>query len=363
MSKTLVISDLHLGVQRSGGTTMRSADELREFARQKHVDLLALAPANGCKRVVVNGDLTDVYDISLTEALDLYSDTNEFLSANPDIELIWALGNHDLSKDSSRLGTVAFVGALLRMRHSTFRLISEPTQVDDLYIIPHLINQDVFDYALTQVPDGVKWLLLHCNYDNTFACAADHSLNISRDQAKEFKGRGIKLVLGHEHQGRETLGSSVIIVGNQFPTSIADCLPHGEAQRDGKKRAMVIDGDAHSFITTWTPDDADGWFARVDWRELKEVEEEGRGFIRVEGDAARDEATDVIKAIATFRQRSKSFVVTNAVRVEQAEGLEDIGDSIEDVRSLNVIDLLLEQLDEKEAAVVRALLAEKALEN
>lgn len=362
--KTLIINDLHLGVQRSGGTTLKSADELREFARQKYRDLLQLAPKHGCERVIINGDLTDVYDISLTEALELYSITDEFLQSYKGT-LTWALGNHDLSKDSSRLGTVAFIGALLGMRYpESFSIVSESTAMPGgLHVIPHLINQDVFDYELSRVPEGTKWLLLHCNYDNVFACASDHSLNISRDQVKEFKERDIKVVLGHEHQGRETLGGYLIVVGNQFPTSIADCLSHGEAQKDGRKRAMVIDSEAgtHEFITTWTPDDEDGWFARVDWRELKDVQEEGRGFIRVEGDAARDEAAAVIKALATFRQRSRSFVVTNAVKVEQAEGLEDLEASIDDVRTLDVIEMLIEQLDEKEAAAIRALWAQREI--
>lgn len=361
MSKTLVINDLHLGVQRTGGTTLASATALREYGHNKHRELLELAVKHGCSRILVNGDLTDVYDTPLMQALEIYEAVNEFLEANPQIQIIWAVGNHDLSKDSSRLGTVAFVGALLQMRHPTFTLIDKPAGVaglPDTYVIPHVPNQDLFDLELSRIPEATKWLMLHCNFDNKFACAADHSLDLSRDQAKELKARGITMVLGHEHQGREILKGSVLIVGNQFPTSISDCLAHGDAQKDGTKRALIIDHDAgtHEFIQTWTADDADGWFARVDWRELKEVEEEGRGFIRVEGDALGSEAADVIKTISAFRQRSQSFVVTNAVKVEQAEALDDLSESIEDIRSRNVVDMLLEILEPAQREVVRSLL-------
>ncbi len=362
-NKTLVLNDLHIGVQRSGGTTLNSADELRDFALNQYKRLLRLAPDNACNKIIINGDLTDVYDVPLAHALELYEATDEFLKEHPGIELVWGLGNHDLSKDSSKLGTVSFIGAILAMLHPQFSVASTPrTVARDTYLIPHVVNQDVFDLELTRVPEGMKFLMLHCNFDNKFACASDHSLDLSREQAKELKKLGLKIVLGHEHQGREILGGSVIVVGNQFPTSIADCLPHGDAQKGGTKNALILDHDTggHSYIETWNPDADDGWFAKIGWDELKDVEEEGRGFIRVEGDATQEQSGLVIKAISAFRNRSKSFVVANAVRVEQVEGME-LADSLEDIRSVNVIDLLMEQLDPAQQAVVRALLAEKEL--
>lgn len=360
MKRTLVLNDLHVGVQRATGTTFSSADALRDFAMDRYDLLLGLAPVHRCKRVVVNGDLTDAHDIPLSQALELYMRSASFLRANPDIEMDWALGNHDLSKDSSKLGTVAFVGSLLAQQFPNFRLVDAPQMIDEgVYVIPHLINQVAFDEAVAEIPEDARWVLLHCNYDNTFACAADHSLNLSREQAKLIKKGGAKVVLGHEHQGREMLSGGVLIVGNQFPTSVADCLSHGDAQSDGTKRALILDGDSHEFITTWTPDDADGWFAKVDWRELKEVEEEGRGFVRVEGDVSATESTEAIRAIATFRQRSQSFVVTNATKVEQSSSLDDLAQSIEDVRSVDVIELLLAELEPIQQQAIRNLLESK----
>lgn len=363
MSKTLVISDLHLGVNRVAGTTQESLAALRDFSFLKHERLLHTAVPEQCNRIIVNGDLTDAYDIPLALALRIYVDTARFLKAQSHIEMVWVLGNHDLAKDSSKLGTVAFVGALLaRAFPGRFQVVSKPTMLDDsTYIIPHVVNQDVFEMELGRVPDGVRYLLLHCNMDNKFAAEAEHSLNLDRETAKALKARGITMVLGHEHQGRELMKGSVVIVGNNFPTSIADCLSHGDSQKDGTKRALVIDHatGSHSFIPTWTPDDeGDGWFARADWRELADVEEDGRGFIRVEGDASVEEAADVIKAISNFRSRSKSFVVANAVKVATTEGLEDLADSIEDIRAVDVMELLLEQLTPEQVVVVRKLLEE-----
>jgi len=359
MNKTLVLNDLHLGVQRAGGTTWATAAELREYALAQYRRLLRLAVSKGCKRIIVNGDLTDTYDTMLADTLALYVATAEFLEAYPNIDLVWAVGNHDLAKDSSKLGTVVFVGELLTMRFFNFQLVKRPQVLEsqpDIYILPHVTNQEIFDLELTRVPTSAKWVFLHCNYDNTFACAADHSLNIARDQAKAIR-KHAKLVIGHEHQGRELMSGNVLIIGNQFPTSVSDCLSHGDAQANGTKHALVIDHDSgeHSYVTTWTPDDADGWFARIDWRELAEVEEEGRGFIRVEGEASLSESAAAIKAIAAFRARSKSFVVTNAVRVEKAEGLEELAESIEDIRSTDVISMLLEYLTPEQQQVVNDL--------
>ena len=44
--KTLVINDLHLGVQRSGGTTIASASELRAYGHRKHRELLEIGRAH-----------------------------------------------------------------------------------------------------------------------------------------------------------------------------------------------------------------------------------------------------------------------------------------------------------------------------
>lgn len=355
--KTLKINDLHLAVQRAGGTTLSSAAALRKWALDRYVGLLNLAVQKGCKRVIVNGDLTDQYDILLADGLDILMVTRNFMEQNPDIEIVWGLGNHDLAKDSSKLGIVAFMGAVLSgWFPKRFKLVSWYGHVGDgIWMIPHLVNQEQFDLALSRVPDDVKYLLLHCNYDNTFAGALDHSLNITRDQVRKFRDRGIKVILGHEHQHRTLMNGNLIIAGNQFPTSVADCLAHGDAQKDGKKYALIIDGDNIEHVQTWSRDDADGWFAEADWQDLADLVEDGRGFVRVVGEATATQAADVVKAIAQFRQRSQAFVVTNAVKVEGLETSDEELVTQEDIRQIDVIGLLLELLDEKQADKIREL--------
>lgn len=354
MKPTLIINDLHLGVSRVAGTTPESAAWLRRYLHDAFARLLDL----GCDRVIINGDLTDQFDIPLSEAIDIYAALDAFMAEGGDREVILACGNHDLSKDSSKLGTVQFVGSLLEMKYpGRFGLVAQPAAADDeFYIIPHVVNQDRFDLALEGVPDGVKYLFLHCNYDNKFAAEAEHSLNLSREQAKDLTARGITVVLGHEHQGRTAWKGKLVVVGNQVPSSVSDCMAHGDGQLDGKKYAMVIDDKGHRMVETWQQA---GNFALVDWQDLPKFTGEHK-FVRVTGNAEAAEAADVIKAIANFRKTSKAFVVTNAVKVAQLEDADGLDVSVEDVRALDVIGMLMESLTEEQAAVVRQLMEEKA---
>lgn len=361
MSKTWIFSDLHLGVQRAGGTTPATAEALREYGHRKHAQLLSLASDGDT--IIINGDLTDTFNIDLGQAIEVYSVAVSWLTANPHGEIVWATGNHDLSKDSSKLGTVAFVGKLLEgMFPGRFHLVTRATRWDqDFYIIPHVANQDLFDLELSKVPYNVKYVLLHCNYDNTFAGQSDHSLNISRDQAKELVKSGKTLVLGHEHQGRTLMNDKVVIVGNQFPASVSDCLSHGDAQADGFKYALMLENgtDDMELVPTWGPTDVDGGYLAIDWRSLSTVPDHYPKFIRVTGEASSDEAAEVIKEISKLRQRCDAYVVTNAVKIDSVDAPDEIEASIEEIKSVSVIDLLLSMLDEEQQGVVRNLMKEE----
>lgn len=353
----LVINDLHLGVKRSGGTTPKSSAALNEYAHRQHEKLLEMADTH--THVVVNGDLTDEFDLPLVDALRIYKTACNFLNESRNRKLTWLLGNHDLSKDSNKLGTVAFVGALLSGGYpDRFQILDQPDWVEPgVYGIPHLVNQAIFDLALGAVPD-CKYLLLHCNYDNPFAGQQDHSLNLARAQAKEFKDRGITCVLGHEHQNRSAFGGGVLIVGNQFPTSVADCLSHGDGQQDGVKSALHLTDQGLVRIPTWRGDGSWGeGFCELDWK-AQEAPPEDAKFIRVKGTALAEEAADVARVISRLRQTHNAFVITNAVLIERIDGVEFGEESLEDVQNIDVIKLLLEHLTPEQASVVRTTLEE-----
>lgn len=355
MKPTLIINDTHVGVSRMAGTTPASAAALKSYLQMRLNQCLYM----GYNRVIINGDLTDSYDIGLGEAIDVYATLDEYLSGSDSREMIVALGNHDLSKDSAKLGTVAFIGRLLEMKYpDRFTLVAEPEQFGEVYIIPHLTNQALFDLALTHVPSDVKYLLVHANFDNGFAAQADHSLNLTREQAREITSKGTTLIFGHEHQGRTAFGGKLVIVGNQFPSSVSDCLAHGDGQLDGCKYALAITGGGkYEKVMTWNRADTKQGYTEIDWRDLN-PDVAHPAFVRVIGNADADESAAVIKAISNFRQKSEAYVVTNAVKVAQLVDTDEIEVSAEDVRSVNVVDMLLATLTEEQAAVVRQLMEE-----
>lgn len=354
--KYTILNDLHIGVQRSGGTTGESAEALRQYAIQRYRELLCFG-----RKIIVNGDMFDTYQIPMIDLLLTYEATAGWLDLSPDHTIDLIPGNHCLSKNSMNLSSFELMSRLLQARYpEQVRYLAGGNWISEsagIYAISHVANQELFELELSRVPEGVKTLLLHVNFDNKFAGQSDHSLNIDREQAKLLTKRGITLVLGHEHQGRTVMNDKVIITGNQYPTSVSDCLAHGDAQKDGRKYCLQIDGDDMELIPTWSTDESTGGYAEVDWRNL-EAAPAGRKFIRVSGNATAAEAASVIKCISKLRQNSDAFVITNAVKVEGSGTDESFAESVEDIRGVDVLSMLIETLDTEQAACVRKLLKE-----
>ena len=85
--------------------------------------------------------------------------------------------------------------------------------------------------------------------------------------------------------------------------------------------------------------------------------EDFQGFIRVSGKAEPEEVAEALKRISRLRQKSQALVVANAVRaVTRDSGVEEIAESIDDVRKVDVVQLVLDTLTPAQAQVVRAVL-------
>jgi DNA repair exonuclease SbcCD nuclease subunit len=341
------VSDWHLGANRSAGTTPATAYQLRQDLLRAGADILN--NING--DLLVNGDLFDGPDIPRADLLAAVHMFSDWLARGTG-DLFLANGNHDLDKNSTRLSSFQFFAQLLvslypeRVAH-----ITEGTHLDqhDAYVICHMPNQDLFNLELAKVP-ACRFLFVHCNYDNQFAVESDHSLNLSKEQAEQLPVEYI--VFGHEHQGRTELGGKVVIVGNQFPSSISDCLGHTD-----KQLLVVRDDGRYEMHTTWEPvgivTGID--YSEQDWRGLTDT---GR-FIRVTGTATAAEADKVVTVLGRFRREAKALVITNAVKIEGvADGAEMVL-SHEDVTSFNVMEALREYLGPDDAAEVDKIMGEE----
>lgn len=352
MKPLYVFNDVHIGVTRSAGTTPTSAYALRQQIIQRFGELVAsILDAD----LLINGDLFDEYQIPMHDMFKTYMILSNWLTAVPGAHLYLALGNHDLSKDSTKLGSAEFLGRLLEQSHSGRTTMIKGSQAirDNMYVISHVANQDLMDMELEAVPDGTSYLFLHANYNNGFAQQSDHSLDVSEEQARKLAQRVGTIVFGHVHQfEKHRLGRkqnerpAVLVVGNQIPSSVADCLGNDE------KYALRITDAGPELEPVWF---AEQDFARVQWDDLPLYQGDAN-FIRVEGKADAAQAADVISLISKFRSKSPAFVITNAVKIGETDIGEDLQITAEDMRSFDVLGAVLELLTAEEGDVVKNLL-------
>lgn len=332
-----IINDTHGGVIRSAGTTPYTAYALRQWVIQQIASLLQRA--SGCD-LLINGDLLDSESVPYSDLLAIYELIAQWMIDNKDCTLYLPPGNHDLSKTTTTMSSQQFLTKLLVAMFGG-RVVA-PTagtaiQVagDKGWVIPHMPNQELFDLELERVPK-VKYLFVHCNYDNKFAAQSDHSLNMSKEQAEKCAAQ--QIIFGHEHQRKMALTGKVVIIGNQFPTSVADCLGNTD-----KYMGMIT--DKLQLEPVW---EGEGSFVKADWRELGDVPPDAQ-FVRVEGDALASEAPAVVSTISKLRKSHGAFVITNATTVEgRDQSVAAV--SMESVANFNVVAELMNMLEKKSPA-------------
>lgn len=345
--RTLVVfNDLHIGVIRSGGATPVTALALRNYVLEGAKALLDIVEDN--EDVLINGDLFDTRDVPYTDLWETLEIFWAFLRSHPNSKVYAAGGNHDYSKDSTRMSSFQLFCRVMESSFSSqFQAIHEPTALPlhDAYVIPHVQNQDLFNLALEKVPScGV--LYLHCNYNNHFATESDHSLNLSPEQATAAPVDHI--VLGHEHQRSTALAGKVVVPGNQIPTSVADCLGNTE------KYFLVAAAGKVELYPCWVRADE---YIEVDWQDASALLADTKyRFIRVAGTAVAAQAAAVPSAVSKLRSSNRhAFVITSSVKIAGSEGAEAL--SLEEIKSYNVLEQLLKRLTKAQAAKVTALLA------
>ena len=344
----IILNDLHLGVTRSGGTTPQSQTALRDYLRTCLV--LCLEDHAG-QHVVINGDLFDSFQVETSEVIAAHKIFSRHLEREGRLTLI--MGNHDASAKGDKVSSFHLLAHILESTDPDSVDVVDHTRGfsfigDGVFAISHCMNQALFDLELAKAAkhegEG-RHLLLHCNYKNGFAENSDHSLNINDEQVGALMRAGWTLVLGHEHQGYTLRGGRVIVVGNQFPSSVADCIG------DPEKHLLVIDG-GHEFVCTW---DAPNSYIEADWRNLADIENYQYNFIRVVGNATALEAAAVIKAVSQLRQRSDAYVITNSVKVE-GQDMTMNTESIESIKAFDVLSAIYSELNEREIETVKELM-------
>lgn len=357
----LILNDIHLGFSRAAGTTPASREKLRTYLFES----LRQTLAETCeKHLLVNGDLFDGFEIDPRDWVATYQILSDWLGTRGDF-LTLVAGNHDWSPKGSKVSSFEMLAEVLTGQFP-YRAkvvgIDQWTQVEPGVIaLAHCSNQDIFNLKLEEIEKNLLDLpdsdtnpvhvLVHANYDNNFAVESDHSLNIDREMARRITAAGCKLVFAHVHQARTTLAGKVVILGNQWPTSVADCLGND------RKFAHILRDGSITPVETWAADGVVGSFKEIDWRELAESNAD---FVRVTGQASSNEASEVINAISQFRQKSECFVITNAVRIDGVAEAEALPATFEAVKKFDVLDFMSKHLDPDEMTVVKELLETEA---
>ena len=343
----VILNDLHIGVKRAAGTTPAS----RAMLKRALTDFATAFINEHCRNrhLIILGDLFDDFTVDETDMIDAYRILHTFLDVS-DGYLFLVAGNHDWKPRGGEMSSFHMLGEILQTQSSRVRVLTDGlAKIDDgIYAIPHMANQDVFDLELEKALGEVSnsFLLLHANCDSPFAVHSDHSLNVNRTQLDALRSQGNTLVFAHEHQRREFRG--VQVLGNQYPTSIADCLGNHN------KYGWGIAGNQMLPIVTWS---RAGNYLDVDWRDLADANLD-TPFIRVGGSATSGEAEAVIETISRTRRASSAFVIANAVRIDGVAELDELSEmSCETIRSFDVLAALLEELDDREQKVVKGLLA------
>lgn len=333
---TKITTDWHVSTKRVAGTTTQSRLALTEAIYEALEK--ALDPDFDH---IIAGDLYDGFDVDAKDVLRTFLILSNYLTASGKI-LVLLRGNHDHTAKDSKVSGFELTAQLLESQFpAQVVIVREVTHWKDFVFVPHLINNDVLKLEVEKLTTlANKVFVFHANFDNPF-CSGDHSLNVTREMADSLLHSGNIILFGHEHQYREI--GDITCLGNTYPSSISDAL-------GGPKFAWYVGDDIYNEWT-WHPE---GEFAKLDWRNLEDVDPALK-FIRVGGDASANEAADAVAAIAKLRQNHNAFVITNAVMVE-GMGTEMEEASLESLKAFDVLSALLEVLDPKEQEVVKELL-------
>jgi metallophosphoesterase superfamily enzyme len=347
-----IINDIHLGARRQAGTTNHSREQLGRYTFEQFKEVLKRC--SGSASTIILGDLFNkakVGEVALYMAFRILCD--HMRSSNQ--ELILVRGNHDnRSETVNDMCSLELLYVLLKdakdsgvFEGDVYLIYNEPEHFDtggvDFYIIPHVFNQEEFDRQLGAVPEGVGFLLLHCNYDNYFA-QGDHSLNLSKSQAKKITDTGTKILIAHEHHARR-INSNLIILGNQFPTSIDDCLGGGQ-------KAMYVvrpDGTIEPSVT-W---EAAGNYLDSPYDQVEHVPSNGYSFVRVSGVCEKSEFARVVREVNELRKRSNAFIVSNAVKMREQKM---DSRTKEEIETIDIVGMLLSSLSDTSRRRVEACL-------
>ena len=343
---TKITTDWHIGVRRVAGTTPVTQQQLRDVLRNK------LAETLDDNDHLIAGDLLDHFTVETSELIALYHVFSEWLTKYGR-RLALLRGNHDFSIRGSQASSFDLLASILRAQFPDQVTVADVvTEWKQFVLVPHLPNNETLNIEVAKLKDvRDKVVVFHANIDNFFAAESQHSLCLSIEQIEDLVSRGNLVLCGHEHQYRELVNGRCVVLGNTYPSSIADCLGND------RKVAAYVTGTDIELEETWR---SEGNYLEIDWQELRNgtaAPDEHR-FIRITGEAKADQAADVVNVVAKFRQMSDALVIGNAVKVAGQAVFDEMAlESTESIKAFDVLGCIFEKLEPREVEVVRSLIS------
>ncbi len=283
----ILISDPHFGLSRRLGVTPESLAAYQKW----QLDTFSYWLLSAEEPVLITGDLFDKGEVSFRVVLDIY---RIIQACNQKVYIL--RGNHDILRDRSKLSSLMFLDCV-----TDVEVITEPRELGDYALIPHMANQRMFDEAVDWAEEsGKKTLITHVNYDNHFALEQDHSLNLTPEQAAKFE----RVISGHEHQVREI--GNVTMLGSMLPTQVMEAKGEHVVWRLGE--------DGQGLTRLLSAPSAPS-YAEIDWHELDGASVDAK-FVKVTGEATTEEGAEVIRSIYAFRGKAGAMMVQNAVTID-----------------------------------------------
>lgn len=239
-----IVTDPHEGLKRASHTT--PASRLR-WANLIHEHLMD--QTKGPESVYCLGDLFDRsnnQEATIIKGYEAVTHMSRVLS-----------GNHDLINRGDVVTSMQLLhdelGLSDRISFSPFgdNIVDCWEEEGWTFLsVPHCSTQTLFQAALQTAYDMAEEnnrerniLLLHCNYDIPVQFCEETSLNLTREDAKDLAEKFRHVVLGHEHNPRESEDGCIVVLGSTMPTDFS-CL--------GEKRAMLLSPEGEiSYETIW----------------------------------------------------------------------------------------------------------------
>lgn len=369
MARALVLNDTHFGVQRGTGTTPASAQDLNKWLHSEHEKLINRPELADC-HLVYNGDIFDKFSVPLLDAAMLVKTWCDWMVAHPDKTIAAGMGNHDISKDSSKTSIFEFVCTAMRriypnrfFQYSIFGRLG-----NNVLVLPHYVNQEAFEREMDYILDCSavyenSVMLVHANWDvfkEAYSQPSDHSLNISKEYADKFAAKNIQLLFGHQHNYEMPPDQpNVLIPGNQFPTSIADLtkvakkyytiienIPEGEDTRE----APIL-----TFHELYADNSI---YEETDIAYIQNFDPQGTKFLRVTGNLASEDLPAAMDKVSKLRAKSSDiFIITTKFTVKGETMDEALVTDGEELKPVDVMEYVYDNLTDDQTAIVKALIA------